>query len=362
MKRFMLLFVVAVVLMFGSLPTYAQYYDWVCEYDFLIDDHDWEIILGEHVPGSGIVYGDSYEPVLRGVRLRKFLPRTLQIQKIEIEYSFIRGNVSLQTHYLPATQFWQNSQSIVQGNGLLELYPNAIVDSYQFEFISSVDGHAGVATIKKVRLLGNGIDPCAPALPTPGGPTVTPSPTFTPTLTHTPVPPGVLLTRVPSGGKTCGYGLPCGPLPWALPQLPVLESPTAFPIVDLDQNPVSLPDWTATPNPFMQIDTTPISIAVATLQALMEGTSVVIYDAQGTPVSQNEVFEELGTNAGTFFGYARGIVEFNFGSLTPIFSFLILAFLVVLLVTIITYLIPVFGAFFGMFRKIAQVILDFIPF
>lgn len=167
----------------------------------------------------------------------------------------------------------------------------------------------------------------------------------------------------------CGNGLPCGPIPWPLPRLPDLQSPTPMPTVVITQAAADPPDGTPTATPSTTptylpgtLDTGGIDDNMATLQAIMEQTPEAIYNFEGTPVDTNEVFTELGENAGTFFGYARGLADVTFGAWTPLISFSILAFLTVIAVKIMTFLLPVITVVFGLVRKIIQLVLDFLPF
>lgn len=165
----------------------------------------------------------------------------------------------------------------------------------------------------------------------------------------------------------CGQGLPCGPIPWRLPQLPALQSPTPMPTAALTAipptatpgGPTSTPGPTATTNP-LDIDTSPISDQLATLSAVIASTPLAVYNAEGTPVDIEQQFDEMSQNAGVFFGYAQGLGT-GFGPISPLIVFTITAFLVVLSVKILTFLMPVFAAVFGILRKVINTILEFIP-
>lgn len=70
---------------------------------------------------------------------------------------------------------------------------------------------------------------------------------------------------------------------------------------------------------------------------------------------------ELSDNTASIFGYARGLSEVNFGSLSPLITFLFTSLLIFIFVKTVLFLLPVFAALFGVIRKIVELILDFIP-
>lgn len=161
--------------------------------------------------------------------------------------------------------------------------------------------------------------------------------------------------------KDCGNGLPCGPLPWTLPNFPILTSPTPMPTVNAS-NFIPTDISGAVPTPTPTLDTSAVTDNLATLGAVMSATPMVVLDMYGTPYSQEDTFAELGSNAGTFFGLARAIISpGTFGVLWPLMAFAVVSLTVVLAVKTLTYTLPIFAALFGFIRKMIQVILDFIP-
>lgn len=181
----------------------------------------------------------------------------------------------------------------------------------------------------------------------------------------------LLVIAAPVLAGDCGNGLPCGPLGWSLPPLPVLASPTFMPTFDVSGNvqptdvsgavPTPAPAATNTPVP-TNVDASSITDNLSTLSAVMSETPMMVTDLNGTPFDQDAAFEELGTNAGTFFGFARSIVSpVTFGPLWPLVALVVTSLTVVFGVKIITYGLPVFAALFGFIRKMVQIILDFIP-
>jgi hypothetical protein len=165
----------------------------------------------------------------------------------------------------------------------------------------------------------------------------------------------------------CGDGLPCGKLPWDLPDLLVLPSPTPIPTVAITEVPTTgagtptyTPYPTATP-PSGVLDTTGLDENMATLGVIMDAPAITFYDLEGTPVDNTSTFEQLGSNAGQFFGYTRSLSELNLGKLSILFNFLILTFLTVGALKTTTLLLPALAAAFSIFRKIIQLTLDFMP-
>lgn len=110
------------------------------------------------------------------------------------------------------------------------------------------------------------------------------------------------------------------------------------------------------------VDTAGINEQVETLQAVMAQTPMVINDLDGTPVDTSQTFDTLGDNAGTFFGYAKSITTDQFGAISPLFSFVIVAFLTVVSIKALTFTLPFATVLFGFVRKAISLLLDFLPF
>jgi len=111
----------------------------------------------------------------------------------------------------------------------------------------------------------------------------------------------MLIFSVAAAQDDCGDGLPCGRLPWSLPVLPNLPSPTPMPTVGITTvPPTQTPGGpTATPTPTtvppgagFDIDVGGISDQFATLQGLAEATEQVVM-VSGTPVSAGSQLESL---------------------------------------------------------------------
>lgn len=198
------------------------------------------------------------------------------------------------------------------------------------------------------------------------------TPVMAQTATTTPTPsktPPALRTVVP---RECGNGLPCGQIPWLLPSLPLLRTPTPFPTVFYTAvptntppgGPTALPTATALPSPTLrptdEFDIGEIENRVATLEALVDSTQVPI-ELNGTPFDFEGSSSEIGTNAGTLFGYIRGVSGISFGILQPLISFMFFGGAFILAVKSVSLILPLVSVIFGFLRKIVELVLDFIP-
>lgn len=166
----------------------------------------------------------------------------------------------------------------------------------------------------------------------------------------------------------CGNGLPCGPLPWPLPSFPDLFTPTPMPTFPITVQVTQVSGGIPTPQPvptnpaLATVDTSGISDQMATLQAVVAQTPMIMDDFNGTPVDTAQTYDELADNAETFFGYAKSISQAQFGSLSPLVAFIILAFVTVLSVKTLTFTLPFATVLFGLIRKAVSLLLDFLPF
>ncbi len=170
-----------------------------------------------------------------------------------------------------------------------------------------------------------------------------------------------LVTAQDCGGETL---VPCGAIPWRLGSWPVLASPTPMPTVNATQSSANFPP-TATAVSYAGLpglDTSGISNQVATIQAVAQSTPIAVSDLYGsyaTPGSGSPA--TLGSNAGTFFGYVRGLSEVNIGPFTPLLTFLLVWFLSKLSLWLLTVFAPVIMVLIGLVRKAVSFILDFLP-
>lgn len=165
-----------------------------------------------------------------------------------------------------------------------------------------------------------------------------------------------------SAQDDCGDGLPCGKLPWDLPDLPVMNSPTPIPTIAIE--PTQDSGYVITPTcSFGEcLEDLGWDDQIATLNAIAQGTSPAINDMQGTPVNLDESFNQLGSNAGLFFGYVRGISTESFGKFSILVNFMFLTLVVVISTKVLTFTFPVVMAGVGLIRKAVTLILEFLPF
>lgn len=177
-----------------------------------------------------------------------------------------------------------------------------------------------------------------------GAQTNTPPPTPPPVMTMPPF--------APVSGGNCGFGLPCGQVPWALPVMPILRSPTPLATSDV----MTSGFFGHTPIPDFGIDVSDVSDVLGTANAMMSTPNI-----GGTPLSFEDEFETLEASAGDFFGLAQGISQISFGPFTPLFALFFGALLLMMLFKMMTLLLPIIGVVVGIVRKVIQVILDFIP-
>ncbi len=166
--------------------------------------------------------------------------------------------------------------------------------------------------------------------------------------------------------QDCGAGLPCGPLPWALPALPELSSPTPFPTVVVTSagtstptpGPTSTGTITATPT----ITPTPsatnlapvnqINDSFATLQGVMDATQETVFD--------RSTGFDLPGNASNLFGYLLGLQTVHFGIFTPLIQFIFFGFFLVVGIKLLFILAPVFVTLINFVLKVVGLIKDVI--
>lgn len=172
-------------------------------------------------------------------------------------------------------------------------------------------------------------------------------------------------TRLIYAQQDCGNGLPCGSIPWPQPNPPQLQSPTPMPTVGVTQIPPTQtpggPTATPAPSSTAAFDSSGLNDQVSTLGAVIQTTPLAINDINGTPVNTTGTFDTLGVNAGTFFGYARGISQASFGQMSPLFDFGFLALIVVISIKLITFLLPIGSAIFGVIRGVIALIRSLNP-
>lgn len=159
----------------------------------------------------------------------------------------------------------------------------------------------------------------------------------------------------------CGDGLPCGKIPWDLPQLPELPSPTPIPTITPrpDVN-GSIGVGTPTPTPRgSDLGSSDVANQIATASSF-NPTPINVLDANGTTLIFAEQLNWIRQDTRQVFGYARGLTNMNYGKVTPVVMFLFAAFSLVTFVKGWTLLMPIFATLIGLFRKIVSFIMDFV--
>lgn len=177
----------------------------------------------------------------------------------------------------------------------------------------------------------------------------------------------ILILAVPAVAQSnCGNGLPCGSLPWDLPQFAPLRSPTPL------SSGLANPAPTATPNenPSVPSTATPIFDPAqlqgqfSTIQAIIEATPEVTLEAfmpDGTPISEETIIDNMNTNAVSVFSYIKGFSSQTFGVFAPILDFLMFVILF-LMGNVVTQMLLVLAVdIIGLLKRIITFILDFIP-
>lgn len=161
--------------------------------------------------------------------------------------------------------------------------------------------------------------------------------------------------------KDCGDGLPCGKLLWDLPVLPTFASPTPIPtvvytaVVTNTPAPTSAPTATIAPTGTVMADFSDVGDQLNTLSAVINATDVPVL-VSGTPISGEEQYTQLTTDAGSFFGYLRGVQEANFGGFTPFLGLLITTFIIGIATKGASFILPVLAVIVRLILRIVEVI------
>lgn len=172
----------------------------------------------------------------------------------------------------------------------------------------------------------------------------------------------ILTVALPASAQTCREGRPCEGVPWQMPVLPPLRTPTPLPTLAITVSPTPsatiAPTNTPTvvpPAPTLVINATTIIDRLSTLEALASRTPEGI-TAYATPSAS-----ELGANSAVFFGYFRGLTETNFGVFTQFFNFIVFGFLFIVTLKIGLMLAPLLAAILGFFKRAISFLLEFVP-
>lgn len=190
----------------------------------------------------------------------------------------------------------------------------------------------------------------------------------------------LLISVSVANAQDCEPWLPCGPIPWALPQFPDLRSPTPIPTMILTLVPTATPTGgptatptatathtptitptrtptgtpTATSTPFW--DGTQLANQVGTLQAYIDATPETPLGFDGNPINTDP--NPSGT---TLWSYIKGLYLYDFGVFGPLMAAFVATFVYVLGFKILMLSFPAIVYLFGFLRRIVQLILEFIP-
>lgn len=173
--------------------------------------------------------------------------------------------------------------------------------------------------------------------------------------------PLLLFPALPGDMQGCQQGSQCEGIPWSVPQLPALSSPSPFPTTGITavftptRTPTPLPGTsTAPPTPTAGIDTGDISEQLSTLQALANATPIQM---GGNVAPQN-----VSGNVARIYGYVRGMEQVNFGMFTPLLQLAFFAFFSFGGVYLFFLVAPFLASMIGLIRRVIQTLLDFLPF
>jgi hypothetical protein len=162
----------------------------------------------------------------------------------------------------------------------------------------------------------------------------------------------------------CGYGLPCGHLPWELPALPRALSPTPIPTVHIVATATPMPtpiitatpETSATPAPTQQVDEM-VDDLIGNIGDLVNQTPIPIeYDGQEVNFDSITQYETA-----TLWGYLRGILTVNAGIFTPILLVAVFGLFAMIFTKSSTLTIPLIAFAVGVVRKIITFVKSFIP-
>lgn len=161
------------------------------------------------------------------------------------------------------------------------------------------------------------------------------------------------ITHAQTPLPVCGSGLPCGNIPWRLPEFPPLESPTPLDLSDQyadPEDPTETPTPTFTPSPTPELG----------IGGFVDSAGNYI-DGGGTPtpdfgVDSETEYANITGDSVLFFSYAKAVLTSDFGVLSPLLVFLLTIILLTLLIKSITLILPMLTALVGFIRKIIELI------
>lgn len=172
----------------------------------------------------------------------------------------------------------------------------------------------------------------------------------------------ILLMAAPAMAQDisdCTSAHPCGPVPWRIPQLPMLVTPTSVPSSSgavsaiFGATPVPAPEQAGALGDTSFFDGDALNDEIGTLNDLMSNNESVN--------GSQEDLVALASQSADFLGYVRAFSTANFGVFTPLLLIFILSFSVKMGAGLSLRLLPLVAVIFGLIRKAITVVLDFIP-
>ena len=159
--------------------------------------------------------------------------------------------------------------------------------------------------------------------------------------------------------NACQQNLPCQQVPWSLPVLPQLYSPTPLPSMALTSSGLVVTGTaTATPapssTPTAAFNMGAIADPLNTLAAMVEVTDPSVE-------ATDNFTDSISDNAAVFFGYARGLGDVHLGAFTPLLTFLVSAFAFVLLLVVVVNFAKLFAPLLGLVRKVVEFVAELLP-
>lgn len=171
----------------------------------------------------------------------------------------------------------------------------------------------------------------------------------------------LLVVGVAVAQKDCGDGLPCGKLVWDLPVIPTLASPTPMPTIQITAvapattAPTGAPTATEAPTGTIMADFSNIGDQLNTLSAVVAATDVPVM-VSGTPVTVDEQLTQMTTDAGTFFGYLRGVQEISLGGFMPFITLIITTLIIAIAIKGIGFILPIGAVVLRLILRIVEVV------
>jgi hypothetical protein len=163
----------------------------------------------------------------------------------------------------------------------------------------------------------------------------------------------------------CGNGLPCGPVPWTVPNYPIILSPTPFPTtwIQTTPTPTATPETTETATPTLTptaeptVDSTPLYEAIEELEDFIGGTrEPVVID--GHDFTLDSLADRPSTE--TFWSYLAGLFSVEIGKSQPFLNFAFYAMGIVLVTKSITFVLPVLAVVYSVLLKVVDTVVGLI--